>query len=194
MGKIQQEDSTAERSQSVRERIVEGTHQVIAEKGSPAVTFRSVAQASRVALGSVSYHFADRNELIAAAIQSSRSRFSDRCEEAWQAVRNGRDLAETLANLVEELTMRKHDELVVDYELFLFGFHHPKLKSLSVEWSHDMMRDMIRCTTQEKGTLLALTLEGILLHSAKLGKMYFTDDVLPLFRIILGKPARAETA
>ncbi|MBL0374248.1 TetR family transcriptional regulator [Rhizobium sp. KVB221] len=187
MQESRSENLQAARSHAMRQKIIEATHQVIGEKGVPAVTFRSVAQVAGVALGSLSYHFADKNELMLAATEFSKTRFLMRCQVAWQAAEHNGDLAASLAELIEELTVRTRDELVVDYELFLAAFYHPKSRIVSAEWSHETIRDLMRFTSADKANLLAYTFEGLCLHAAKLGKMYFADDVLPLFRIVLDR-------
>ncbi|MBM9618319.1 TetR/AcrR family transcriptional regulator [Streptomyces zhihengii] len=59
---------TATRSASVRQRIIEAVLRIIGRDGVAALTNRLIAQEAGVALGSVTYHFASRHELLREAL------------------------------------------------------------------------------------------------------------------------------
>lgn len=179
-------ETQAERTAAMRLRLVEATHQVVATSGVPAITFRSVAKAAGVSLGTVSYHFADKVELMQAAIGYSRDRFRSRCSASWSRARAGQDLVGCLADLTELLTLKTRDELLVDYELFLAAFDHAATKPLAVDWSQDVFDDIAQFTTASKARLVAYFFEGLCLHAAKLGKSFPAAEVAPLFRELLG--------
>lgn len=179
-------DPHEERPAAMRQRLVEATHRVVATAGVPAITFRSVAGAAGVSLGTVSYHFTDKTDLMQAAIRFSRDRFRSRCAACWNRARAGEDLAGCLAELTELLTHTTRDELLVDYELFLAAFDHPATRPLSVDWSQDVFDDIGQFTTPSKARLVTYFFEGLCLHAAKLGKSFPAQDVGPLFRELLG--------
>lgn len=180
-------ETQAERTAAMRQRIIEGTHRVIAESGVPAITFRAVAKAAQVSLGTVSYHFTDKTELMQAAIGFSRDRFRRRCLDTWTRAQAGEDLAICLSELIELLTLTTRDELLVDYELFLAAFHHDITRDQSVDWSQDLFADIGQLTTPERARLVGYFFEGLCLHAAKLGKAFTAAEMLPLFRSLLGQ-------
>ena len=178
-------ETLTERTAVMRRRLVEATHRVVATSGVPAITFRSVASEAGVSLGTVSYHFADKVELMQAAISYSRNRFRSRCSASWDRARAGRDLVGCLAELTELLTLTTRDELLVDYELFLAAFDNAGTKPLAVDWSQDMFDDIAQLTNPDKALLVAYFFEGLCLHAAKLGKSFTASEVAPLFGELL---------
>lgn len=178
-------ESQADRTAAMRQRLVEATHRVVAEQGVPAITFRLVARTAGVSLGTVSYHFADKIELMQAAIRFSRDRFRSRCSASWSRARAGQDLVGCLADLTDLLTHQTRNELLVDYELFLAAFDHAATRPLAVDWSQDVFDDIGQFTTPDKARLVAYFFEGLCLHAAKLGKSFPAAEVAPLFRDLL---------
>lgn len=181
-------EAQAERTAAMRLRIVEAAHRVVASDGVPALTFRAVARAAKVSLGTVSYHFGDKTELMQAAVLHSRERFRGRCAAAWQRARQGVPLADCFADLAELLTVTTRDEIVVDYELFLAAFDHDATRGISVEWSQDIFDDLGGLTDPDRAALATYFFEGLCLHAAKLGRSFPAAEVLPLFRQIFGSP------
>lgn len=179
-------ETQADRTAAMRQRLVDATHRVVAESGVPAITFRSVAKMAGVSLGTVSYHFSDKIELMQAAISYSRDRFRSRCMMTWSRARAGQDLAGCLAELTELLTHKTRDELLVDYELFLAAFDNAATRPLAVDWSQDVFEDIGQLTTPSKARLVTYFFEGLCLHAAKLGKSFPAAEVEPLFRELLG--------
>lgn len=177
----------SDRSRAMRGRLIAATHEIVAQRGVPAITFRSVAKTAGVSLGTVSYHFSDKTELMCAAIEWSRGRFRARCDAAWRFHREGRDLAHTLADLIEELTLRTRAELLIDYELFLAAFYQPESRALSTEWSQDLIEDLRHLAPGPRADGVAYAIEGLCLHSAKLGKSFSAAEVLPMFQMLLGQ-------
>ncbi|HEY8525960.1 MAG TPA: TetR family transcriptional regulator [Acidimicrobiales bacterium] len=55
------------------DRIVQAAAELLTDGGPPAVTHRAVAARAGVPLGSTTYYFADRDELLAAAIERARA-------------------------------------------------------------------------------------------------------------------------
>lgn len=181
-------EAQADRTAAMRLRIIEAAHSVVADKGVPSLTFRAVAKAAKVSLGTVSYHFSDKTELMQAAILHSRERFRGRCAAAWARARQGTPLANCFADLTELLTVTTRAEIVVDYELFLAAFDHDATRSISVEWSQDIFGDLDGLTTPDRATLATYFFEGLCLHAAKLGRPFPAAEVLPLFRQIFERP------
>jgi DNA-binding transcriptional regulator YbjK len=63
---------TTDKGRARRSSIVEAAADLLTDGGPPAVTHRAVAARAGVPLGSTTYYFADRDELLAAAIERAR--------------------------------------------------------------------------------------------------------------------------
>jgi DNA-binding transcriptional regulator YbjK len=64
---------TTDKGRARRGSIVEAAADLLTDGGPPAVTHRAVAARAGVPLGSTTYYFADRDELLAAAIERARA-------------------------------------------------------------------------------------------------------------------------
>lgn len=148
---------------------------------------RKVAEIADVPLGSVSYHFTDKDELVAAAIHKARE---ENRQITRQAIEDGvanADFASALAGLIEKLTVHEHARLVLDHDLYLASIHHPKLQSESRGWSEDFLETMKVYTDLNTATVLTFMFDGICLQSALFGYEFRRADVLPLVNRVLTK-------
>lgn len=168
-----------------RERIIDAAIELARESGIASLTMRKVADIADVPLGSVSYHFTDKEELVAAAIHKARGENRDVTRQAIQEGLAGGNLASALAALIEKLTVDEHDRLVLDHDLYLASIHHPKLQVESRAWSQDLLETMSAHTDPVRAQTLTFMLDGICLQSALFGYEYHRADVLPLIERVL---------
>jgi DNA-binding transcriptional regulator YbjK len=76
---------TTDKGRARRSSIVEAAADLLTDGGPPAVTHRAVAAKAGVPLGSTTYYFADRDELLAAAIERARTTDVSRARAAAEA-------------------------------------------------------------------------------------------------------------
>lgn len=173
-----------------RRRIVEAGLRVVSESGIAGLTFRAVADAADVPLGSTTYHFADKDELLEAIVHLSRERnraFTER------TLRDGVEkfgLVGGVCHLVEELTVRQHTLLVVEHDLFLSALRNPRLRAESRQWSRDFVDVVADYTDTVTAETLGFLFDGLCLQSALFDVMFFSADVEPHLRQVLGESAR----
>jgi DNA-binding transcriptional regulator YbjK len=82
---------TTDKGRARRSSIVEAAADLLTDGGPPAVTHRAVAARAGVPLGSTTYYFADRDELLAAAIERARATDVTRARAAAEANDAGPD-------------------------------------------------------------------------------------------------------
>ncbi|GAA1062058.1 TetR/AcrR family transcriptional regulator [Agromyces bracchium] len=174
-----------------RRRIVEAGLRVVAERGISGLTFRAVADAADVPLGSTTYHFADKDELLEAVVELSRERNREFTERTLRDGVERLGLLGGICNLVEELTVRQHRLLVLEHDLFLSALRHPRLREQSRQWSHDFVDTVSEYTGPATAETLGLLFDGICLQSALFDVMFFASDVEPHLRVVLGAAADA---
>jgi DNA-binding transcriptional regulator YbjK len=118
-----------------REAILDATLDLIGVGGPEAITHRAVAAKAGMALGSLTYHFPSRQELVREAF-----RHFLRAGHEWLAdVAVGRsiDSPADLVDLVVEIARREAavpDFIRLDYELLLYCSGEPELASEYVVW------------------------------------------------------------
>ncbi|MFD1210449.1 TetR/AcrR family transcriptional regulator [Arthrobacter sp. GCM10027362] len=161
-----------------RQRIIEAAARVVAEHGVDALTFRAVADAAKVPLGSTTYYFADKDDLLVSTIRTIRERNEKSFHDLLQPLVAEHGLAGGLAALVEEVTVRQHPQLILEYGLYLSTLHRPALRKEIAQWRMDAVARPY-CDDQT-ARLLGFTLEGILLQSVMEDVMFFATDVEPM--------------
>jgi DNA-binding transcriptional regulator YbjK len=153
-----------------RERIIEAAVRVVAARGISGLTHRRAADEADVPLGSTTYHFASRDDLLAAALR----RVCDDWLAAlgrWEAgVDPARPFADEVARLAAE-DWFSGEQARVAYELYLAALRHESLRPLAAVCL-DGMTALLRRHTRDEETARALTalLDGAVLQSLLTGR------------------------
>jgi DNA-binding transcriptional regulator YbjK len=119
-----------------RERILEATLRVIGRSGRQAVTHRAVAEEAGVPLGSTTYYFDSRDDLLRQALEhvaaSEVERYAKRGEEL-RSVKSARELAD---RLIDDLVAAAEDRVayIAEYELWLEAGQRPELREAAQSW------------------------------------------------------------
>jgi DNA-binding transcriptional regulator YbjK len=119
-----------------REQILEAALRVIGRSGRQAVTHRAVAEEAGVPLGSTTYYFDSRDDLLRQALEhvaaSEVERYARRGEEL-RSVRSSRELAD---RLTDDLVARATDRIayIAEYELWLEAGQRPELREAAQNW------------------------------------------------------------
>ncbi|HKH06728.1 MAG TPA: TetR family transcriptional regulator [Acidimicrobiales bacterium] len=148
-----------------RSAIASAAAALLLDGGPPAVTHRAVAQRAGVSLGSTTYYFADRDELLAAAIERARSADVTRARTAASQSpgRGRRGLAGRLVDVVVGLDrLDDPDRVAAHYQRFLGAARTEPGRAGVSRWNREL-RDtvadtLVRHHAPEKaaGAVLAL--------------------------------------
>jgi|SRR5579884_2075156 len=169
-----------------RERLARAALEVVAREGVDKLTHRAVAAAAGVPLGSTTYHFASREELIGAAVEQARVRW-DAYLAAWESqVLEGENLALALAAFVVDVTGADRDHAVVEYELYVAALRRPALRELSRDWDDAIPRAIARHTDELTAQTLAMAVDGLIVRGLVRGEPLTAEEVVPIFRRITG--------
>jgi DNA-binding transcriptional regulator YbjK len=119
-----------------REQILEATLRVIGRSGRSAVTHRAVAEEAGVPLGSTTYYFESRDDLLRQALEhvaaSEVERYGKRGEEL-RFVKSAHELAD---RLIDDLVFAAEDRVayIAEYELWLEAGQRPELREAAQSW------------------------------------------------------------
>src|SRR3954447_9856327 len=119
-----------------REQILEATLRVIGRSGRQAVTHRAVAEEAGVPLGSTTYYFKSRDDLLRQALEhvaaSEVERYASRAEDL-RAVKSARELAD---RLIDDLVAAAKNRIayIAEYELWLEAGQRPELREAAQSW------------------------------------------------------------
>ncbi|MFI5761746.1 TetR/AcrR family transcriptional regulator [Streptomyces sp. NPDC051563] len=170
------------------EEIVAATERVIASKGIEGLTHRAVAEEAGVPLGATTYHFATREDLIAAALQQAVDRFGTYLE-AWTAQRPGltpEQFAVLLTDaLMTSFTPEGRGQNVMEFELYLAALRRPALRQIANQYAELNIRACSRYTDPVTAAAVAAATNGITLRGLAGNRPPTRDDVEAILRRIL---------
>ena len=123
-------------TQGRREQILEAALRVIGRSGRESVTHRAVAEEAGVPLGSTTYYFDSRDDLLRQALEYVASHEVERygrLAEELRSVKSGRELAD---RLLSELVSAAEDRVayIAEYELWLEAGRRPDLREAAQSW------------------------------------------------------------
>ncbi|MFD7236281.1 TetR/AcrR family transcriptional regulator [Streptomyces syringium] len=127
-----------------RERIAEVAEELIAERGLEGLTHRAIAERADVSLSSTTYHFADREALIQAALERAADRFTAYVHQ-WardHAADTPDELAEALADGVMECLGEGRTRAVVEFELYIAALRRPALREAAARLARESVEAM----------------------------------------------------
>jgi DNA-binding transcriptional regulator YbjK len=149
-----------------RDRIVTTALDVIAEHGVAGASHRAIARAADVPLGSITYHFASLDELLAAAFTQHVDTVAPRFDER---MRVAQDSGAVLEYLVDHLTgdlLESARDLVLTVELYVAAARNPALRAVTQDWMARSRRSLERHFDPVTARELDALVEGLVLHSA----------------------------
>jgi TetR/AcrR family transcriptional regulator, regulator of biofilm formation and stress response len=122
------------RGEERRERILRATLAVIGHDGIAAVTHRRVAEQAGVPLGSVTYWFAAKDDLLRAALRRFVDEEAARLHEIAEELGAGADPADAAARFAAALEdPEEPGEQLAQFELYLEAARNPALRDIAAE-------------------------------------------------------------
>ena len=121
------------RGEERRERILRATLAVIGRSGIGAVTHRSVAEEAGVPLGSLTYWFGTKDDLLREALRRFVADEAERLKGIAEQLGTGADptaVAESYATVLEG---DADDEQIAQFELYLEAARNPALRDIAAE-------------------------------------------------------------
>ncbi|WP_030773255.1 TetR/AcrR family transcriptional regulator, partial [Streptomyces sp. NRRL F-2664] len=150
-----------------RERIAEVAEELIAERGLEGLTHRAVAERADVSLSSTTYHFADREALVRAALERAAERFAGfvRHWAGAHADATPEQVVEALADGVMACSAEGRTAMVVEYELHTAALRRPELRetaSLPARTTTEVLTPLLGATAAATAAPL---MTGLCLHA-----------------------------
>jgi DNA-binding transcriptional regulator YbjK len=149
-----------------RDRLIDAALTVIAERGVAGTTHREIARAADVPLGSMTYHFASLDEILAEAFTRHADSIAAVFDRRLTAARNRDEAVEAVIDLVADDLLAPGHDLVLTVELYVAAARNPRLRTVTQAWmqrSRDALENHFDPTTAREVDAL---IEGLTLHSA----------------------------
>ncbi|MEO3752891.1 TetR family transcriptional regulator [Streptomyces sp. B6B3] len=170
-----------------RQRIVDAAVRVVAERGVGALSHRVVAAEADVPLGSTTYHFTGRDELLLAALRQVNDAWLARFAGWVDAAEPDRPLAPQLAGFVHACLTDHRNRTELEYELYVAGLRHPAVRPLAAECVESMVALVRRRLVHDEATARALVAlaDGLLLQLLLTGRPYDESEAVAAFARLL---------
>jgi DNA-binding transcriptional regulator YbjK len=125
-----------ETSTGRREQILDATLRVIGRSGREAVTHRAVAEEAGVPLGSTTYYFDSRDDLLGQALEHVARKETDRHIALGHELRKAGSPRRLADMLLEQLVfeIEDRDAYIAEYELWLEAGRRPDLREPATAW------------------------------------------------------------
>ena len=121
------------RGEARRERILRATLAVIARSGIGAVTHRSVAEEAGVPLGSLTYWFGTKDDLLREALRRFVAEEAERLKRIAEQLGSGAEPAEIAERYAAVLEQNAGPDQIAQFELYLEAARNPALREIAEE-------------------------------------------------------------
>lgn len=148
-----------------RDRIIEATLDLIAELGVGGATYRSIARAAEVPLGSMTYHFPTRDDLLYAAFSRLSDTMHARFDEILAASPDGEDPRESVVRIIVTQGEGYGRDMVLSAELYALAVRDARYKELIQGWMLRSRASLSRHFDDELTPMIDALQEGLILHS-----------------------------
>ena len=173
--------------------ILDAAVRVVGTQGSGSITFRSVATAAGVSLGSMTYYFSDREDLLRRTMEFAMGREYERL----QGILDQYSGEVGVDSAVDALTEMFFDKTIAEplydlalFEMFLEATRSPSLRDLTIAWSEMIARMVDGVLPRTAGTMerdeviqiVAALVDGLMLESAS-NQSLNLEDLSRLLRL-----------
>lgn len=151
-----------------RDRIIDACLDVIATDGVDGTSHRRVAAAAGVPLGSMTYHFTGRDELLREAFGRFAGTVADRFEARMGHVEPGdrEGGARAVVEIIRSDVFPDSRDLVLTHELYTLAAREPAYRTLTNAWMARSRAALERCFDPATARVLDALIEGLTIHRA----------------------------
>jgi DNA-binding transcriptional regulator YbjK len=146
-----------------RDRIAAAAVDVVAERGVEGLTHRAVAAKADVPLGSTTYHFADLDDLLAAALERAAAENVSELRAWGETVESRADLAPAVAELILRSLGPDRGLWMVGFELYVAALRRPALREFSVAWDAAFVEILTRYVDEPTARALVAACNGLII-------------------------------
>ena len=149
-----------------RDRLIDATLGIIAERGVAGVSHRSVARAADVPLGSTTYHFTSLDDLLAEAFTRHGDSIARVFEERMRAAPDRETAIDSVAEHISADLLGASPDLVLSVELYVAAARTPALRTVTQAWMRRSRQALERHFDPTTAREIDALIEGLVLHSA----------------------------
>ncbi|MDP4025654.1 TetR family transcriptional regulator [Methylobacterium sp. NEAU 140] len=174
-----------------RARIVRAALDVIAERGVAETTHRRVAAAADVPLGSMTYHFATLDALLADAFSLLADTVSARFTERLAAAATVDEAREAVVDLIVDESWATPRNMLLSYELYAYAARNPPLRRVMQAWMAQSQAALRRHFPPDTAKVLDAMIEGLSIHRSVDAEPMARDQIRAVVERLTADPAGA---
>ncbi|MFT0846805.1 TetR family transcriptional regulator [Actinomycetaceae bacterium L2_0104] len=149
-----------------RDRIIDTCLDVIAEVGVAGASYRKIAEAADVPLGSMTYHFTGIDNLLQEAFTRFANGVAERFESRMKAAMDTDSACEAVVAIVLEDVFGDQRDLVLTHELYTLSARRSSFREITASWMSRSRAALERHFDPETAWALDALIEGLTIHRA----------------------------
>jgi TetR/AcrR family transcriptional regulator, regulator of biofilm formation and stress response len=166
--------SRAEQRAQRRGAIIDAALRIMASRGLPAVTHRTVAREAKVPLAATTYYFASKDEILAEALESLAAAEVERISTLTAEIGTGSKSPEDIAAALGEALLPEPEEAerrwLAQFEIYVEAARNPELRPAVKRWRQafvDLAESSLRAVgapdPERRAPIAIAAINGILL-------------------------------
>jgi len=172
-----------------REKIIAATLEVIAARGVPGATYRTVGAAADVPLGSMTYYFPSREDLVFTAFERFADELFSPLDRSMTDVGPGEDPRERLVRMVVADDRDRQRDMVLLAELYVLAFRQERYAELMRQWMRRARAAISRYLPSASAPVIDAVQEGLAWQRALLPDDYTEDVVRRTLHALIENPS-----
>lgn len=149
-----------------RDRIIDTCLDVIAEVGVAGASYRRIAEAADVPLGSMTYHFSGVDNLLHEAFTRFAGSVAERFEHRMEQARNVDSACDAVVSFILEDVFGDQRDLVLTHELYTLSARNPSFREITTSWMGRSRVALERHFDSRTARILDALIEGLTIHRA----------------------------
>jgi DNA-binding transcriptional regulator YbjK len=149
-----------------RARIIDAALDVIAEVGVAGASHRKIATRADVPLGSMTYHFADMDQVLRVSFEKFADTIATRYEDWLLKAATADEARDAVVGLIHADLLDSQRELVLTTELYTLAARKPEFRTLTCAWMARSRRVLRRFFDEPTTHMLDALIEGLFIHAA----------------------------
>ena len=172
-----------------REKIIVATLDLIAARGVQGATYRTVGAAADVPLGSMTYYFPSREDLVFTAFERFADELFSPLDRSMTDVGPGEDPRERLVRMVVADDRDRQRDMVLLAELYVLAFRQERYAELMRQWMRRARAAISRYLPSASAPVIDAVQEGLAWQRALLPDDYTEDVVRRTLHALIENPS-----
>ncbi|MBO9547975.1 TetR family transcriptional regulator [Pseudomonas sp.] len=164
--------------------IIDAALQVIRQEGAGCATYRRIAAEAGVSPGTMTYHFANINEIVAAAFVKMSNGIADQYFRQLGEARDTAHARELVADLICGDLWKASGQMLLIFELYTFVSRNPEYTYVMDDWMARSRQALQIHFDEKTARALDALIEGFTIHNALSKTTVSRADILALIEAI----------